>query len=489
MGLIGRGQPLPRPLVTGRGAQLALGGLAGVVVGAAAAAGSGSMRGPMLTLLVLTGACALTVVGDVRRILLGVVLLDVPFQWDVNLGYDAALARMAALGGWNISLTTVAVTCLYLVWIGQLLVRAEGAAQPRFRAAAIPIALLASLAVSLAVARDRTAGGFEVALIAQMLMLFVYVASNVRSRRDVRFVVVLLLGGLLLESMLALAGYVSGATIHVPGTAVVHQTVSDPIGSRLVGTFAAPNTAGAYFAFMLALSLSLCLSPVGWRLRHLAVLASVPAGICLALTLSRGAWIAFVVSVLVLMLGVRGQRASRFSPRAMIAIAVCAVALLVPLQGVISGRLNGNDAGAAASRVPLLHIATLIIEDHPLLGVGANNFAVVLPDYAGPEFSADWLAIVHNKYLLMWSEAGLAGLIALLAFLWTTIARGWRARRGDDALLAAAALGLAAAVAGHAVHMNFDTFQSRPMTETLWLGAALLASPAFASRARAGGNG
>jgi hypothetical protein len=79
-------------------------------------------------------------------------------------------------------------------------------------------------------------------------------------------------------------------------------------------------------------------------------------------------------------------------------------------------------------------------------------------------------------------------LALFLVFMGSTIARGWRARRSDDALTAAVALGLAAAVAGHLVHMCFDTFQSRPMTQTLWFAAAVLASAALATTAGGAGR-
>lgn len=467
----------------GLAAGLLAGAGAGLVAGVAASSPAGGRS--VLALAGLAGLAIAAALTGARRVLLGLVLIDLPFQWDANLDYHAEIAARAGLGGYNVSLTTLALLGLYAIWLAQSLARDSDTPRLRLRPAALPFALLAILTLSVLVASDRSVAGFEIALIAQMLALFVYVASTVRSRQEVHFIVLLLLVGLLLNAVVSLVGYIVPGGLHVPGTASSPPGVVDPIGSRLGGTFAAPNTAGAYFAFMLALAISLCLSPVGARIRRLAIVAAVPAGIGLTLTLSRGAWIAFVVSGLVLLLGVRGQRASRVSPQAMIGAAACIIALVVPLQSVISSRLSSDDQGAAASRVPLLHLAGEMIADRPLLGVGANNFVVVLPEYAGPAYSADWLAAVHNKYLLICAESGLAALAVFLAFLWVTIRGGWRGRHNDDALLAAVALGLAAGLAGHAAHMSFDTFASRPMTETLWLAAGLIASPALAAKRRA----
>ena len=104
------------------------------------------------------------------------------------------------------------------------------------------------------------------------------------------------------------------------------------------------------------------------------------------------------------------------------------VVVLIPLSGLIAGRLLGDDHGAASGRVPLIEISLQMIRDHPLFGLGANNFIIALPHYTGPEFSSDWLNVVHNRYLLIWTEAGIGALVAFVLFLVTTVRNGWRAR-------------------------------------------------------------
>jgi O-antigen ligase len=58
------------------------------------------------------------------------------------------------------------------------------------------------------------------------------------------------------------------------------------------------------------------------------------------------------------------------------------------------------DRGSAESRIPLMNLALRIIEDHPVLGLGANNFTVVMDQYLSAEFRRGFLFAVHNKYLL-----------------------------------------------------------------------------------------
>jgi O-antigen ligase len=122
-----------------------------------------------------------------------------------------------------------------------------------------------------------------------------------------------------------------------------------------------------------------------------------------------------------------------------------------------------------------------MILDHPFLGVGANNFVLQVQNYAGGDFAAAWLSTVHHKYLLIWSEGGIGALAAFLVFLATAIVRGWRARHSADPLVAGVGLGLAAAVIGHAVHMNFELFAGGTTTQMLWLAAGLLGSLSISS--------
>ena len=122
----------------------------------------------------------------------------------------------------------------------------------------------------------------------------------------------------------------------------------------------------------------------------------------------------------------------------------------------------------------MARLAEDIIQAHPLLGVGVNNVGINIRDFAGPEFNGQCLYTIHNKYLLVWSEAGIAALVAFLWFLAATLRQGWRSARANDDLLSPLALGLTAAIAGQLVHMTVDIFKSRPQVQLLWLVAALL---------------
>src|SRR5215469_14344048 len=52
-----------------------------------------------------------------QRVLLAVVILDIPLQFGTHLFYREEDAAVGALGGLSISATTLALACLYLSWL------------------------------------------------------------------------------------------------------------------------------------------------------------------------------------------------------------------------------------------------------------------------------------------------------------------------------------------------------------------------------------
>jgi O-antigen ligase len=206
--------------------------------------------------------------------------------------------------------------------------------------------------------------------------------------------------------------------------------------------------------------------------KWLAIAVLGLGGVALVFTLSRGAWMALALSITLLCW--LGSRHAGLSLKTPIAVLLILSLLYLPFHAAISARLFGDDSGSAESRVPLMRLAFRIIEDNPLLGVGANNFTVVMDRYLTSDFREGWLFAVHNKYLLVLSETGMVGLLAFLAFLLDALRKGWRCWVYRDPLLSPLALGFAAGIAGHMLHMTVDVFRGRPTQQLLWLVAGLL---------------
>jgi O-antigen ligase len=426
-----------------------------------------------LVVAVLSPFIALTA-GYVPRILLAIVILDIPFQFGTHLFYREVDAARGALGGLSISATTIALAGLYVSWFIRSQANRSSDARPSFHINLPLLLYLAITAISVAVAQDVSLSLFEVALLLEACLVYFYVANNVRTRRDVVYVVSLLLIACLLVSLANIILQFTGMPSTLWGAPAQIQIEADPRQRfmRIGGTIGSPNFAASYFSISLASAASILFANLGHALKGLAIAVLGLGGVALIFTFSRGGWIATTLAVALICL--LGCRRRGFSLKTPIALIVILGMLCLPFQNVIFARLLDDDKGSAQSRIPLMKLALRIFEDNPVLGVGANNFTVVMDRYLTSDFREGWLFAVHNKYLLVLAETGIVGLLAFLAFMLDALRKGWQCWVHRDSLLSPLALGFAAGIAGHMVHMSVDVFRGRPTQQLLWLVAGLL---------------
>jgi O-antigen ligase len=204
----------------------------------------------------------------------------------------------------------------------------------------------------------------------------------------------------------------------------------------------------------------------GW----LALLALLVAG--LAVTTSRGAWVAALAGagVLVAFLVPRRRLVPVLVAGGGLALVAVALLLVSPLR-----HLN-QDTGVA--RLGVWRDSLSVVADRPLLGWGPDTMGLVL----GRHQSADWepghnFDRAHSMPLDLAATQGLLGLAAcawLFALWWAGV---WR-RRGDPLLAGLA--GAAAAYLAWAL-VNFDW---APATAELWLLAGAAAPTVAGVRRR-----
>jgi O-antigen ligase len=409
----------------------------------------------------------------IRKIFLAIVVLDIPFQLGTHLLYREADAISGALAGLSISATTIALLGLYTSWFIR---RLEGRNPQSGRPASLNWPLLCYLgftALSLIVARDVRLSCFELFLLLQMYLVFFYVANFVRTREEVLFVASFLLLGCLIESVLIVA--LQFSNLHSGLWGPLHLRIDTQAHggpSRIGGTIGSPNEAGAYLSLVLSLAVSLLFSDITRKYKWLAA-AVIGFGVAaLIFTFSRGAWTSFVLAIAFFYFSLwRRNRGSLKAP--IVALAILLISYL-PFHNAVQARLLADDNGSAESRIPLMNLAFRMIAEHPMLGVGSNNFSIAMDSYVTREFRDGFLYTVHNKYLLVWTEVGAGGLLAYLAFLFVVLRKGRACWRFNDPLLSPIALGLIAASVGYLVHQTVDIFHDRAVTQLFWLVAGLL---------------
>jgi putative inorganic carbon (HCO3(-)) transporter len=418
-----------------------------------------------------------------ERGLLAVLLLNLPLQIAKHFFIREDAEEMGSIGGLEISLSNLAIAGLYLGWFLRTF-RAPAAQQHDRIHISLPGTLFLLFNVlSLVVAPDFALGTYEVWIVLEFLLLIVYIANTMKSRDDVIFLVRLLLIGLIFEDMLML-GQATGliGDINFLG---IRAKAAFLESSRISGTIGAPNSAASYLGMMMALAVGVMLAKVQKVDKYLATAALCMGTVPLIFTLSRGGWLGFLVSLTTIALfGSTGRHIPR---KALIAATAVLALLILAFAGVIGGRLLADDKGAARSRMPLNEIAGLMIRDNPVLGVGVNNFPLAMEPYVTRGFLGEFLYTVHNKYLLVWAEAGTGAIIAFVWLLFATIRQGTQCWKLRDPLFAPIALGCTAAVAGHMTQMFVDTFRGGPQNHLLWLFSGLIAVMTRMSVARGRG--
>jgi putative inorganic carbon (HCO3(-)) transporter len=432
-----------------------------------------SLSAHSLIIALLSPFLALTH-ASVQKILLAVVIFDIPLQFGTHLFYDERVEEFGAMGGLSISAATIALAGLYVSWFVRSLTKGNSEERRPFHISRPLLLYLAFIVTSVFVAQDTSLAVFETCLFIESLLLYVYVANCVRTRQDVMFAVSVLLAGGLVEALVIMTLSFTGMPSAIWGLPTHIHVESFERGGfmRIGGTVGSANTAAAYFSFLLSAAVSLLFTNLGRSHKLLAGAVLGFGGIALILTFSRGGWIALVVSTILFGLFLGRQRG--LSVRAPIAVIVILALLYLPFHSLISARLLGDDKGSAESRIPLMNLAFRIFEDNPILGVGANNFSVVMGRYLTPEFRHGFLYAVHDKYLLVLTETGIGGLLTFLAFLFAALRRAWQCWNVHDSFLSPLALGFMVGIVGHMVHMNVDIFRGRPIQQLLWLIAALL---------------
>ncbi|MGW6498779.1 O-antigen ligase family protein [Nonomuraea angiospora] len=249
------------------------------------------------------------------------------------------------------------------------------------------------------------------------------VLVTVRDRADTLIVGGALVGAAALQGLVGCVQAVTGTGASYAGERV-----------RAVGTFGALDVMGMASVVSYG-TLILLAAGLSWRGGRRAAALGGAALLCvpLALSLSRGAWLALLGASLVVLFVHSRALAARVI---LLGAAAAAVLALGPGAGsdpdLLGRRLSSITSAVSqpdqsvSDRYSLWLTATRIWLDHPLTGAGPRMFAELRDAYAPIELSSGSdtddpvngfqrrsLLSPHNMYLLTLSEQGLLGLAAL----------------------------------------------------------------------------
>jgi O-antigen ligase len=369
-----------------------------------------------------TAVVATLLVRNVKLFLLFLLVLAIPLRLDFRVYAPDASGH---LNGIYLSLSDICANCLLLLWLPRLAAKKHGALNWSSRTMLPLLALVLAVVLSSATAFSRTWSAYMIVYLMKLAFLHFIVANSIETMEEARAVVCFFLVALVTASLFIFCSTLLRMDFSLAGSTRALQDFH-LVGQRVrpSGTFGNPLIAGGYLAPMLVFALA------GLTLKRslpfsMLCAASAVAGLwALGLTMCRAGYIGSVFGVLVV--GLIGLRHRLLTGGTILAVAVIFGLIAIVAGPVVWERIFADDEGSAMGRIPLMKQALLIILDHPITGVGANAYEVVMWRYRPASLGTFWQWKVHNEYMLRGAEFGLVG---LAAFIWMLYAYGREAGR------------------------------------------------------------
>jgi len=218
--------------------------------------------------------------------------------------------------------------------------------------------------------------------------------------------------GAVLVSLVGLFQFIRGEVITAEGV------------RRVRAFYGSPNNLGLFLGRIVPIVMAIGIWGRGLR-RSTYALAGVPIVAALYLTFSRGAWFLGLPAALAFMGLMRGRRATLVTLAFLLALSLA----FLPWMGTERFATTFELAkGTGFFRIKLWQASVNMLRDHPILGVGLDNFLYqyrtryVLPE-AWQELD---LSHPHNILLDWWTRLGIGGVALLGWMLWAFFATGIR---------------------------------------------------------------
>ncbi len=398
--------------------------------------------------------------GNLKRFFQGLLIFIIPINFATH--FFRREYEFGGGGGLSFSPLDVILIVLYGIWLYELIFQKTRTFRSFPRITVPALVLVAYGLLTMIPAQDPYMVLFENVNVLRAIMLFLYIGNHVRTRRDLNFVLFILLLSLFLQSMIAMAQKWLGISLGLQLFGEYAELRTFTLDyylktSRVGGTIGHPNALAKYVEMLIPLSIVLLFTKIRIKYKVMSMSTFAGALVVMLLTLSRGGWVCFTGSIALMLLLI--FRARLISLRTLVAIMLIGVIFAgvgAGFSGLVQSRLFGDDYGAAKGRMPLNRIAINVISHNPFLGVGVKNYGKVMHLY-NPNIERMRTNMVHNAYLLAAAEMGIPGLLILLWLLGAILKMGLsNIKRGQDTFLKSINIGIVAGLAALWAHWLVD---------------------------------
>ncbi len=190
-------------------------------------------------------------------------------------------------------------------------------------------------------------------------------------------------------------------------------TVFSEISGRVVSTFENPNVLGEYLILIFPITLAMMITAKRANERFALFFAAGVNALCLVFTWSRGAWLGFVIAVVLFFL----LSSKHFFTAGILLTPLAVLGLSFAIDTSVIRRFTTFTDSSTSYRLSIWRGTLDMLKDTWWygIGIGEGAFRAVYPAYALP--GIETAPHSHNLYLQIITETGIFSLLAFLLFI------------------------------------------------------------------------